>query len=122
MDWKIKKDVLLSIMEISKKTFPNEFSGLLYGDLKTKILTDLYILPATQNYNNLTILRTDLAPMIFNLIGSVHSHPSGFGKPSKADLHFFSTKAINIITYSPFRDNDFIAYDRIGQSVLVKII
>ena len=118
--WKIKKDVLQTIMDFSKASYPNEFSGFLYVD--DYVINDLYILPATKNYRHSTVIRLDLAPMLLNLNGSVHSHPSGFGLPSKADIHFFSNKMINIITFHPFSLNDFKAYDKEGNLVFLKII
>ncbi len=119
MAWKIKKDVLLAIMEFSKASYPNEFSGLLVGD--DQLVSDIYILPATQNYTHSSVLRLDLAPMTTKIIGSVHSHPIPSGTPSSADLKFFSTKKINIISFLPFNLESFLAYDSFGKQVFLEI-
>jgi proteasome lid subunit RPN8/RPN11 len=119
LNWKINKIVLESIMEFSKNFYPLEFSGLLYCDIDKRIITDIYILPGTHSGRTSAVLRMDLAPMTFNLAGSVHSHPSGQGDASNADLNFFSGKQINIIAYPPFSLDSYKAYNK--QGVLVKI-
>ncbi len=121
--WKIKLPVLKSIMEFSKSFYPNEFSGLLYCDIFSKTIKDIYILPGTQSGRTSAVLRMDLAPMTFNLAGSVHSHPSGLGEASHADLSFFSSKDVNIIAYPPFEISSFKAYNNKGniiQLILIK--
>lgn len=121
--WKIKQLVLKSIMEFSKSFYPNEFSGLLYCDIFNKTIKDIYILPGTQSGRTSAVLRMDLAPMTFNLAGSVHSHPSGAGEASHADLSFFSSKDVNIIAYPPFDMSSFKVYDNKGniiQLILIK--
>jgi proteasome lid subunit RPN8/RPN11 len=119
MTWKIKKEVLASILEFSKASYPNEFSGLLIGE--ENLITDIYILPATQNYAHSSVLRLDLAPLSTSIIGSVHSHPIRSGKPSSADLKFFSSKKINIISYYPFDFSSFSVYDSFGKEVFLEV-
>jgi len=118
-DWKIHTCVLESIMEFSKSFYPLEFSGLLYCDIDKKIIKDIYILPGTYSGHTSAVLRMDLAPMTFNLAGSIHSHPSGRGEASRADLNFFSSKQINIITYPPFSLDSYKAYNKQGEIVLI---
>lgn len=121
-NWKIKKNVLLSIMELSKSSFPNEFSGMLVGDKDKKLIDDIYIIPATQNHRNSSSIRLDLVPMSFSIIGTVHSHPSGLAHPSRADLNFFQSKSVNIITNYPFGLKDFKVYDNSGNDIFLEII
>lgn len=120
MVWKIKKVVLESIMEFSKASYPNEFSGLLIGE--NNLISDIYILPATQNYAHSSVLRLDLAPLTTSIIGSVHSHPIRSGKPSSADLRFFSSKKINIIAYYPFDLTSYSVYDSLGRDVFLELL
>jgi proteasome lid subunit RPN8/RPN11 len=120
ISWKIKKMVLQSIMYLSKNNFPNEFGAMLVAD--NFIINDIYIIPATKENSNSVIIRTDLVPMSIKVTGSVHSHPSGFGRPSRADINFFSKKFINIISYPPFNLNDFKAYNKKGKLINLEII
>jgi len=122
LEWKINIDVLKSIMEFSKSFYPNEFSGLLYCDIFSKTIKDIYILPATTSGRTSAVLRMDLAPMIFNLAGSVHSHPSGYGQASSADLSFFSSKEVNIIAYPPFSLESYKAYNNKGEIIQIKVL
>ncbi|MDD3178400.1 MAG: Mov34/MPN/PAD-1 family protein [Candidatus ainarchaeum sp.] len=115
LSWKIYDDVIESIMALSKSFYPNEFSGMLYAE--NNVIQDIYIIPKTISNRNNAIIRLDLVPMSLNIIGSVHSHPSGFGKPSIADLNFFSRKYVNIISYFPFSKNCFKVYDNLGHII-----
>jgi proteasome lid subunit RPN8/RPN11 len=121
MSFKIYKSVLESIMEFSKSFYPNEFSAFLYIDSKN-IINDIYIIPATVSSSNSAVIRLDLAPMNLSISGSVHSHPSGTGMPSFADLNFFTRKIINIITYYPFCLTCFKAYTQNGELTNLEII
>lgn len=117
INWFIYIDVLESIMEFSKSFFPNEFSGMLL--LKNNIIYDIYIIPQTKSNQNSAVIRLDMVPMSFSIKGSVHSHPSGTGQASRADLSFFQSKAVNIIAFHPFGLNDFKAYDSDGNLVQI---
>lgn len=120
--WKIKKNIILSIMELAKASFPNEFSGMLVGDRDDKIIDDIYIIPATSNHPFSSTIRTDLVPMSLSVVGSVHSHPSSYARPSSADLRFFSSKHINIIAHYPFSPDCFAAFNSKGEQIQVTII
>ena len=121
-EWKIKKKILLTIMELSKESFPNEFSGMLVGDKDEKIINDIYIIPATISNHNSSTLRLDLVPMSFSVVGSVHSHPSSSSVASRADQRFFQSKAINIISRYPYSPYDFTAYNHKGEQISLEII
>ena len=120
MTYKIYIDVLFSIMGFSKSFYPKEFSALLY--LSENIIEEIYFLPLTVSNENSAVLRLDMSPMIFSLKGSVHSHPSGYGGPSRADLHFFLGKDVNIIAYHPFGVEDYKAYNQKGEPIFLEVI
>jgi proteasome lid subunit RPN8/RPN11 len=120
--WKIKKEVILSIMELSKASFPNEFSGMLVGDKDKKLIDDIYIIPLTQNHRSSSSIRLDLVPMSFSVLGTVHSHPSISAQPSRADLNFFQSKAVNIIAHYPYGPKDFNVYNNNGEETSIIII
>lgn len=118
--WYIKKNILETIMYLSKKHYPNEFGALLTH--KNKVINEIYIIPLTKDYANSVSFRLDLVPMDLNIIGSVHSHPSGFGTPSQADLNFFSRRYVNIIVYPPFSLNSYKVYNKKGEEIPLKIV
>jgi proteasome lid subunit RPN8/RPN11 len=119
-NWKIKENVLQTIMYLSKNNFPNEFGAMLVGD--DFIINDIYIIPATQESSNSVYIRTDFIPMSTSVIGTVHSHPSGFGNPSSADINFFSKKFVNLISYPPFNLDSFKAYNKKGELIIIEIV
>lgn len=118
--WYIYKDVLESIMEFSKSFYPNEFSGMLVS--KDNIFQDIYIIPQTTSNENSATIRLDFIPLSLSINGSVHSHPSGNGFPSNADLSFFQTKDVNIIVYYPFTISSFRVYNFSGKEIEVSVI
>jgi proteasome lid subunit RPN8/RPN11 len=118
--WFIYKDVLESIMEFSKSFYPNEFSGMLFS--RNNIIEEIYIIPQTKSNQNSAVIRLDFVPLSLSINGSVHSHPSGDGSPSRADLSFFQTKEINIISFYPFSLSSFKAYDSYGRRVEINLI
>ncbi len=118
--WFIYIDVLESIMEFSKSSYPNEFSGMLF--LRGNIVSDIYIIPLTKSNTNSAVIRLDMVPMSFNIKGSVHSHPSGNGGASNADISFFQSKDVNIIVYFPFDLINFKAYNSDGKLMILEPI
>jgi len=120
--WKIKKKILLTIMELSKEAYPNEFSGMLVGDKDQKLIDDIYIIPATINNHNSSTLRLDLVPMSFSIVGSVHSHPSSSSQASRADQRFFQSKSVNIISRYPYQLLDFTAYNHKGEEIFLEVV
>ncbi len=120
MKFYIYKDVLESIMEFSKSFFPNEFSGMLY--IKENIIQDIYIIPLTKSNTNSAVIRLDMVPLSRNISGSVHSHPSGRGNPSRADLSFFQSKDVNIISHPPFDLFSYKAYNSKGEELFLELL
>ncbi len=118
--WTIKKEVLESIMEFSKHSYPNEFAGMLVGD--NNVIDDLYVYPAAKNFPQMVIINPNLSPMTLRVIGTVHSHPSGQGVPSRADLSFFRGKKINLVVYYPFDLCCYKAYNKKGELVFLDVI
>jgi len=120
IEWYIYKDVLESIMEFSKSFYPREFSGMLYT--KNNIIEEIYIIPQTYSNENSAVIRLDFIPLSMSINGSVHSHPSGNGYPSRADLSFFQSKDVNIIVYHPYDLFSFKAYNSRGENIEIKVI
>jgi proteasome lid subunit RPN8/RPN11 len=121
-NWKIKKNVFDTIIYLSKNNYPHEFGAMLVSENSDHVIDELYIIPATNDTVNSVTFRLDLIPLTFRVVGSVHSHPSGSGYPSKADSNFFSRRFINLIMYPPFDYTSFKAYDKQSQPINVDII
>ncbi len=118
--WTIKKRVLESIMEFSKHYYPREFAAFLAG--ASFVIDDIYIIPATKNYSRAAFIKPNLAPMTLKVIGSVHSHPSGNGSPSYADVSFFRGKQINIIFYYPYDLSCYKVYNKKGEAITIDVV
>lgn len=109
------------IMEASKDSYPLEFGAFLRAE--NRVIYEISILPGTIQGDHHTIFMLYNKPIDFSIVGSVHSHPSGFTIPSDADLHMFSnTGQIHIIVGYPYNLNNFTAYDRAGKEIELKVI
>ena len=119
--WKIKREVLQLIMESSKSAYPNEFGAFLRA--KHNIIYEIILLPGTVAGGSSVLYNLLMKPIDFTIVGSVHSHPSGFPIPSQADLDMFSkTGDIHIIVAYPYTMDSWKAYNRMGEEIEVKVI
>jgi proteasome lid subunit RPN8/RPN11 len=68
------------------------------GNLQKKEIEEIVFLPTETGYNFASI-NINLIPIADrdSIVGSLHSHPNGYLKPSKADAKFFKRFKINII-------------------------
>lgn len=119
--WKIKRDLLRMIMEASKSSYPDEFGAFLRA--KNKIIYELVMLPGTISGGRSVIYNLLLKPIDFTIVGTVHSHPSGYSIPSEADIQMFSRSGdIHIIVGYPYTMNSWKAYNRRGEEIRVTVI
>ncbi len=119
--WKIRKNVLKLINESSKSSYPNEFGAFLRA--KYKVIYEIVLLPGTVSGGRSVLYNLLMKPIDFSIVGSVHSHPSGYPIPSQADLDMFSkTGDVHIIVAYPFNERSWKAYNRDGEEIEVKII
>lgn len=114
-DVTITRDVIATISEMARASSPLEFTALLSGKIKNKVLIISGIV--FQQYEaseNATAMHMDL-PLIHNTVGSVHSHPGRSNRPSDTDLAFFSKHGIfHLIVCFPYNEEDIAAYDKGG--------
>ncbi|PIN85015.1 MAG: hypothetical protein COV47_04405 [Candidatus Diapherotrites archaeon CG11_big_fil_rev_8_21_14_0_20_37_9] len=116
----ITKGAAESIMLAAQNTYPNEFFSMLGG--KNKTIKELVIVPATYGKNYSTF-RIDLVPFDPEIIGTVHSHPSKYNSPSKADLNSFSKIGeIHLIISYPYTFENIAAYNKYGEKTELKLI
>lgn len=124
IEWKITKGCLDLILESSKSSYPNEFGALLRVDeYRKNIISELVMLPGTISGDSHAIFKMHMRPIDFNIVGTVHSHPSTSYKPSEADLELFGKQGkIHIITAKPYTRSSWSAYYYTGGKVNIKII
>jgi proteasome lid subunit RPN8/RPN11 len=122
--WKITRKCLSLILECAKSNYPNEFGGLLRIDPQQKdTITEIVILPGTVSGDSHAIFQLHMMPVDYNIIGTVHSHPSPYPIPSDADLQLFGKFGrIHIIAANPFIESSWKAYDYDGNSVEMIIV
>ncbi|MCR4335080.1 MAG: Mov34/MPN/PAD-1 family protein [archaeon] len=118
--YKIKNEVIESIIIAARNVYPDEFFSML-GGTEDKI-TELVIVPATFG-ENFSSYRLDLVPFDKNIIGTIHSHPSPNNNPSRADLESFAAKGkIHLIISHPYTLDTIRAYDTEGNRKQLKVI
>lgn len=119
INWKITQKCLELILESAKSTYPNEFGGLLRIDKEKKdTIIEVILLPGTISGNSHAIFQLHMMPIDFSVIGTVHSHPSYFALPSRADLELFSKHGrIHIIAAYPYTSDSWKAYDFTGKQI-----
>ncbi|WP_406661423.1 Mov34/MPN/PAD-1 family protein [Methanolobus sp. ZRKC3] len=116
----IARETLHFILEVSKSTYPNEFAGLL--EAKDGIISNVLFLPGTESGETSAILRLFMMPNI-STVGSVHSHPSSFIRPSKADLRLFrKTGSHHIIAGHPFSEENWKCFNGDGDEIELEVL
>ena len=109
------------IMEASKTSLPNEFAGFLRAEKGT--IEEVLLLPGTFSGDRSALLRLHMLPIDFTVVGTVHSHPSGDGFPSGADVHLFDRFGyVHIISYYPFQKTNWRAFDLQGKEIALKVV
>ena len=105
------------LLEASRNIHPNEFIGLLRGEDDT--IREVIVLPASRYGEGFSSVRWMTVPIDKSIVGSVHSHPSGGGRPSRMDLVYFrKTGRIHLIASHPYEDlSNVSCFDRSGSPV-----
>ena len=122
--WKIKRRCLHLILESSKASYPNEFAGFLRVDRVEKdTIKEIVLLPGTVSGDAHAIFQLHMLPIDYNIVGTVHSHPSNVPLPSGADLQLFEKYGrIHIIAAMPFTENSWKAYTYKGDGISITIV
>ncbi|MFH1174869.1 MAG: Mov34/MPN/PAD-1 family protein [archaeon] len=119
----LQEAVLDKICDLSKDSYPKEFLAFLEGKTEKGklVITDIvYQMYLANEYAALP--RMDL-PIINNVLGTVHSHPSGSAKPSGADKQFFKHQGIvHFIIANPFTKENLHCYDKEGNELIFQVI
>ena len=119
----IEREVIKTIREYAKKAHPNEFSAYLQGKVTNKVLYcrgivyEHYHATETQ-----TVISADL-PLLSEVVGTVHSHPSFNNLPSAADKKtLFGMGLVNFIICQPYTFQRLAAYDSKGRPIDFTVI
>lgn len=119
--WSIRQRTLRLIMEASLDSYPLEFGAFLKAE--NHVIYEIAILPGTVQGDHHTLFYLYNKPIDFSMVGTAHSHPSGFTLPSDADRNMFSnTGPIHIIVGYPYGLHNFTAYDRTGKETELRVI
>jgi len=119
---KITKELLDELLLGCKNVYPSEFFALLTSE-KGKAIDSYVIVPLFYQTENSVSYRTDLLPLGFKTLGSVHSHPSGYNVPSNADLHSFAKKgSYHLIIGYTFSYNSVACYNSKGQRIKLSLL
>ena len=120
----IDKEVVNEMLQIARKSYPNEFVAMLQGKVKDGVLhiDGLLFLPGETSDKG-AVMNIFMMPLIDEGVGSVHSHPGYDASPSGADLHFFSKNGLfHLIIAQPYDESSIIAYNSFGEQISFNII
>jgi len=122
--WKIKRSCLDLIFECAKDSYPNEFGGFLRVDESFKdTITEVVLIPGTISGESHAIFKLHMKPVDFSIVGTVHSHPSSFPNPSKADLDLFSRYGkVHIIAATPYNYDSWKGFTYKGNEIDIEIV
>ncbi len=116
----ITRKLLRMVLEASRDMYPNEFGAFLRAE--EGVIVELVMLPGTVSGRRHAIFQTWMLPPNMNVVGTVHSHPSGNFHPSEEDRNLFSNfSGLHIITGYPYTEATWAAWTNKGEQVLLRI-
>ncbi|MCX6777986.1 MAG: metalloprotease [Candidatus Micrarchaeota archaeon] len=119
---RIKREALEFALHAARNTYPEEFIGLLRKNTQGEI-SEILVIPRSTYGRGFSSIDLTMIPYTSNHCGSVHSHPSRAGRPSRGDLLSFSHfGSINLIVFYPFTQNDVAAYDSEGKKLEFEVV
>jgi proteasome lid subunit RPN8/RPN11 len=119
---KIKEEVVEGVLEACRNIHPREFIGLLRAE--GGMITEIILPPASVYGKGLAQFQPHMLPFDFSIVGSIHSHPSGSGRPSAQDLNsMFNFGFVHIIVTFPYSNyQDLHTYDKKGNPIQLEIL
>lgn len=116
----ITRKLLRMVLEASRDMYPNEFGAFLRAE--EGVIVELVMLPGTVSGRRHAIFQTWMLPPNMNVVGTVHSHPSGNFHPSEEDRNLFSNfSGLHIITGYPYTEVTWAAWTNKGEQVPLRI-
>ncbi len=117
---KIKRELLITILEAAKNAHPEEFIALLSGE--KGVISELVFLPFVSGETS-AIIHLEMLPIGMKIYGTVHSHPSPSCRPSEEDLALFTRFGkYHIIVCYPYCEDCWRCYNRDGEEVELEIV
>lgn len=119
---RISREMLLGILAYAFEAYPNEMVLLLKADRRggTATVSGIVFPPYAVGGPYYAILGEGMMPPDPNIIGSVHSHPSGSLEPSEEDLIHGRGPAIMIVAY-PYMESSVVVYNKQGERLDLEI-
>jgi proteasome lid subunit RPN8/RPN11 len=119
----IERDVIQTVIQFAKRAHPNEFSAYLQGRITNRVL---YVKGIVYEHYHATeqqaVISADL-PLLHEVVGTVHSHPSFNNLPSAVDKRgLFTMGLVNIIICQPYTFQRVAAYNTKGQPIDFTIV
>jgi proteasome lid subunit RPN8/RPN11 len=114
----IKGEVIENIREFARANYPNEFIAMLEGKVKEDVLFIYGLVYQPFAKSRGAVSASLNAPILSNIVGTVHSHPSHNSKPSRTDLMSFNKRgAVHLIISYPYNSEDIRCYDFNGEAI-----
>jgi proteasome lid subunit RPN8/RPN11 len=117
----IRREVLDTIIGAAREAMPHEFAATLRA--RDGVIYELVLVPGTLSGETSALLSFWNLPPDPEIVGSVHSHPSGNYNPSDADLQLFDKHGTtHIIIAFPFTPGTWRGYDGAGNRRRLEIV
>ena len=117
----ISRELIKTIMEVSKSSHPDEFAALLREE--NGVISEIVFVPGTISDEGSALMFLHNMPIDLSIVGSVHSHPVHDFRYSDEDLHMFGSKGIyNIIVAYPYRETDWVCYNPKGIQITLPVV
>jgi proteasome lid subunit RPN8/RPN11 len=123
----IAQSVLVDLSAMARSAHPKEMIAFLSssrgGIIDGRLHLDELQLQAYDASEDAASVQLWNLPTVTGIMGTVHSHPGGDGRPSDADLHLFSKYGlVHGILPEPYRPGMVRFYGKNGRSIRVRII
>ncbi|MBN2152726.1 MAG: hypothetical protein JW839_14840 [Candidatus Lokiarchaeota archaeon] len=116
----IGRKILLGLLDAARHGHPNESFFLLKRG-PGGVLDQVILPQGTKGGPVAAIFTPDRLPYDKDIQASFHSHPSGGGMPSPADIKAFIKYKVNIIAHAPYGEHDFKAFTNKGIPIEIEI-
>lgn len=121
---RVARSLVRSLLEFSKDQHPNEMLVLLRGKKQRDALFvhQVVFAPFMISSPNSSAFNPYQVPADPSIVGTAHSHPSGFGRPSLQDLLHLYGSVMLIVSYPYSSSADVSAYDAEGRPLQLEVL
>lgn len=119
---RIKSATVESIIDSARNVYPNEFIALIGDGDNDKVIDELVMVPSVYG-RDFSSMQMHLVPFDKSILGSVHSHPGRYNRPSKGDLMAFGSFGdIHFIISYPFNLGSLRAFNLKGKELEYEVV